>query len=151
MQLQASPELCQRNQELEEIMSITIRFNSNLLSVLRRPSVLLAVTTLWVVGIANVGNAAGYASLPVVKPITPCADLAKTDLSKVADTPGVVKSAVLTDTDKGQFCKGVAQVEPLIVLTLELPAERWTQRYVQNGAGGGAPGPNGYTQAGSCM
>jgi feruloyl esterase len=91
-----------------------------------------------------------YANLTVVKPVVSCADLTKADLSKVADTPGVVKSAEVTDTPKGQFCIVIAQFEPMIVVTVNLPVDHWTQRYVMSGGGGGAPGPNGYIQAGTC-
>ena len=92
----------------------------------------------------------GYAGLPVVKPIVSCTDLSKVDLSKVADTSGAVKSAEVADTPKGQFCKVVAEFEPMIEITVNLPVEHWTQRYVMSGGGGGAPGPNGYAQAGTC-
>jgi feruloyl esterase len=127
-----------------------MQVNSGFPGAFGRTSLLLNLAALLFTGLANAAPAAGYTNLPVVKPIKSCADLTGTDLSKVADTPGKVRSAEATNTDKGQFCKVVAEVEPQIVITVFLPAEHWTQRLVMNGAGGGAPGPNGYVQAGSC-
>ena len=106
---------------------------------------------LLIAAVANVSRAADYADLPVIKPIMSCSNLANSDLSKVADTPGVVTSAEVTDTAQGQFCKVTARVDPLILVTVSLPVERWTQRYIQYGGGGGTPGSNGYGQAGTCL
>jgi feruloyl esterase len=111
---------------------------------------LLTVTILFAIGLTNVSRAAGI-TLPAIKPIKSCADLVHTDLGSVAETPGKVTAAEQMATDKGSFCKISAQFEPLILLTIYLPSEHWTQRYIQNGNGGGAPGPNGYGYAGGCM
>src|SRR6516225_5853443 len=125
-----------------------MRINAKLLTAIARASLLLF---LMAAGFVQVGHTApGYTDFAVIKPVTPCADLAKADLSKVADTPGTVKSAELVDTPKGQFCKVVAEFEPMIDVTVNLPVDLWTQRYVMSGGGGGAPGPNGYVQAGTC-
>jgi feruloyl esterase len=114
-------------------------------------SLLLIATVLGTAGLVNVGHAAAtQASLGVIRPITSCPELAKTDLDRIADAPGKVVSAELTDTPKGPFCRIVAQFEPFIVATINLPTQHWTQRFVMSGGGGGAPGPNGYRQAGTC-
>ena len=125
-----------------------MRINAKLLTAIARASLLLF---LMAAGFVQVGHTApGYTDLAVIKPVTPCAELAKADLSKVADSSGTVKSAELVDTPKGQFCKVVAEFEPMIDVTVNLPVDLWTQRYVMSGGGGGAPGPNGYVQAGTC-
>lgn len=134
-----------------ELEQTTKRVNANHLRASRRAMMLVSAAILWATVFAISSHAAGYADLNPVKPVAACADLAKTNLSKVADTPGVVKSAELRDTAKGPFCTVIAQFEPFIIITVNLPSERWTQRYVMNGGGGGAPGPNGYVQAGTCM
>jgi feruloyl esterase len=124
---------------------------STLMRIPRRVSLLFAALIVCAVSFPSAGHAApGYADLPIVKPTAPCADLVKADLSKVADTPGTVKSAELMDTPKGQFCKVIAEFEPMVEVTVNLPVDHWTQRYVMSGGGGGAPGPNGYIQAGNC-
>jgi feruloyl esterase len=99
----------------------------------------------------HAGAAAGFAKLAVVKPILSCADLVTTDLRGVADTAATVRSATLLQTARGQFCRVIAQVEPSIVIAINLPVDHWTQRYIQSGGGGGAPGPDGYGLAGGCM
>jgi hypothetical protein len=77
-----------------------------------------------------------YAGLPVVKPVKSCADLAKARLGTVAGTPASIQSATLTDSAKGPFCKVAGTIEPSIGFEVDLPAEHWTQRYLQPGCGG---------------
>jgi feruloyl esterase len=119
---------------------------------MRLNSSLRGALAIALLAVCSIGaHAAERASLAVVKAVRPCADLARTDLSRVADTPGTVTAAETVDTEQGPFCRVTVKVEPLIILTINLPTERWTQRYIQYGGGGGAPGPNGYDRAGTCQ
>jgi feruloyl esterase len=102
------------------------------------------------VGVSYRSDSNGYAALGVVKPVVGCSNLIKADLSQAADAPWAVKSAQTVDTAQGSFCVVVAEIEPSIVLTISLPVERWTQRYIQNGGGEGEPGSRGYGQGGTC-
>jgi feruloyl esterase len=90
-----------------------VQVHPHVLSALRRASLPITVTALWVAALANVGHAATYANLAVVKPLTACAELTNTDLGAIADTPGVVQSAELMETPKGMYCKVTARPERL--------------------------------------
>ena len=115
-------------------------------------SLLILAAAFSLLGRQNAARTMERADLPVVTPITACADLAKADLSTVADTPGVVTSVRSIDTPKGRYCRVDARIAPLILVTVFLPSEHWTQRYLQYGtAFVGIPGPNGYGYAGGCM
>ena len=92
---------------------------------------LLAITVVT----SNV-SAAEYATLAVVKPVISCDALAKADLNKVADKPVTIQSTELIDTVKGKFCKVLGNIEPTIGFEVDLPAEKWTQRYLMGGCGG---------------
>ena len=128
-----------------------MRDKTTLLSATGRASLLLTLTMLPFAGLMNVARAAGYANLPVVKPIGSCADLAKTDISKVAETPATVKSAEMIDTDKGPFCKVTTEVAPEILVTTYMPAEHWTQRYFQGRGQDNPTSTNGFSEAASCQ
>lgn len=121
------------------------------LSTIWRAGLLLVLTVLLFAGLTNTSQAARYAKLPVVKPINSCADLAKIDISKVADASGAVKSSVMIETEKGPFCKVTSEVAPEILVTAYLPAEHWTQRYYQGRGEDGATGTNGFSMAGTCQ
>lgn len=101
--------------------------------------------------LSSVAHAAGYANLPVVKPVAACTDLAKADLSKAAETPYTIKSAEMIDTDKGPFCKVSVVVQPDIEATTYLPAEHWTQRYFQGRGGDNPNSAGGIADAGGCQ
>jgi feruloyl esterase len=112
----------------------------------------MAVAGLWMAAVTG-GTSWGASpvTLPVVWPVRSCAALAATDLRGIVDTPAAISSARLTQTGKGPFCTVLVRVQPTIVVTIQLPAEHWTQRYIQSGGGSGWPGPAGYPHAGTCL
>lgn len=71
-----------------------------------------------------------------IQPVIGCEDLAKADLSKVADTPAVVSSAKIVTTGKGHYCRVTGHVAPNVGFEVDLPAEHWAQRFLQVGCGG---------------
>ena len=96
-------------------------------------------------------HGADYLDLPVVKPVMTCDQLAGANLSKAAGAAVTVKSSAVTDTPKGQFCRVIGNVEPSILFEVDLPTDRWTQRFEMNpsnassiaNAGACAPALNG--------
>lgn len=86
-------------------------------------------------GFVSSAQAAGSKSLPVVKPVMSCEQLAQADLSKINDAKITVKTAAVLDTPKGPYCRITAAVEPGINFRADLPIERWTQRFLLNAQG----------------
>jgi len=113
---------------------------------------LVRLTFLFVLALmGGVAHAQG-ASLDVVKPVTACDQLAKEDLSQFVGAPVKIDSAKLVETPKGQFCKIAGKIDPEIGFEVDLPAEHWTQRFLESGCGAfcGDIHTN-IGQAGSCM
>ena len=103
-------------------------------------------------GFASRANAADYQNLPVVKPILSCNQLAKTELSQAAGATVTIKSATVTDTPKGHFCKITRNIDPTIGFEVDLPMDHWTQRYAQGGCGAYCGDVHvGLNHTGSCM
>jgi len=100
---------------------------------------------------ALTAHAADHAALPVVKPVVACASLARADLGKATDAPVTITAATEVDTPQGTFCKVEGRVAPSIGFEVDLPVQRWTQRYLQGGCGGMCGMTRvGVTNAGSC-
>jgi feruloyl esterase len=103
-------------------------------------------------GFASSARAADYQNLPVVKPVVSCDQLAKMDLSTVAGATVTIKTATVTDTPKGQFCKITGTIDPAIGFEVDLPVEHWTQRYAQAGCGAYCGNINiNISQASACL
>jgi feruloyl esterase len=96
-------------------------------------------------------QAASYLDLPAVKPVMTCEQLAKADIARATSTPAAITSTTVFDTPKGPYCRVLGTVAPQTSFEVDLPIERWTQRFVQNAlnripignAGGCAPALNG--------
>jgi feruloyl esterase len=73
-----------------------------------------------------------HLNLPVIKPVLTCDALAKIDLSKAVGTPVTVQSTSIADTPAGQFCKVMGHIDPAIVFEVDLPLDRWTQRFEES-------------------
>lgn len=95
----------------------------------------LGASFLLATGFAAQAHAAEYQNLPVVKPVMTCDQFAQTDLSRITDVKVTIKTAVILDTPKGQYCRITANVEPSIGFRADLPIEHWTQRFVLNAQG----------------
>lgn len=80
--------------------------------------------------------AADGATLPVVKPLLACEQLAKHSFSAAADAAVTVSSATLITTEQGPFCKVTGTIAPAIGFEVNLPTERWSSRFLQLGCGG---------------
>jgi feruloyl esterase len=117
----------------------------------RRSKNFFGLCVLLLTSLAVPTKAADYLDLPVIKPVMACDQLAGADLSKAADAAVVVKLAAVTDTPKGQFCRVTGNIEPSILFEVDLPIDRWTQRFEMNpsnassiaNAGACAPALNG--------
>ena len=94
------------------------------------------MTSLATASVVSNAAAAGYANLATVKPVIGFDDLEKTDLSRVVDKPATIQSTELITTPKGKFCKVLGNIEPTIGFEVDLPAEKWTQRFLMGGCGG---------------
>ncbi len=89
-----------------------------------------------VLGCCSVGVSAWAASLPKVAPRLSCEQLAQQDFSSVLGEQVTINAAAPMATDKGSFCKVSATIAPSIGVEVALPAEHWTQRFLQVGCGG---------------
>ena len=107
---------------------------------------LLGAGILLISGFAARAHATDYQSLPVVKPVMTCDQLANADVSKAVGAKVTVKSAKILDTAKGPYCRVLGDVEPSISFIVDLPTEHWTQRFLQ-----GAQQNERIERAGSCM
>lgn len=97
----------------------------------------LAFSVLFAGLILLVGPSAAKAeTLPTIKPVISCEDLAKADLSKATDSSVVVQSATVLETPKGNYCKVRGTIKPAVSFEVDLPIEHWTQRYLEAGCGG---------------
>lgn len=77
--------------------------------------------------------------LAVVRPVTSCDALAALRFDGVTDAPTMVTSAKVEQTEKGAYCRVEGTVAPAIDFTVELPMERWTQRFLENAMGRQTP------------
>jgi hypothetical protein len=79
----------------------------------------------------------GLADLAAKAPVMSCPDLAKADLTGVADKPIHITSATeIKDAGPAPYCKVLGYVEPEVKFEVRLPLSGWTQRYLQTGCGG---------------
>jgi hypothetical protein len=76
------------------------------------------------------------AALPITTPVISCEQLAKIDFIKTASVPMHITAARITSTPKGSFCQVTGSIAPRIGFEVYLPAEHWTQRFLQTGCGG---------------
>jgi hypothetical protein len=93
------------------------------------------------------------APLPAVAPRLQCADLAREDFTRVPDaTTSILGAAVVTPDQGNPYCQVRGYVAPQVQFELRLPAQGWTQRYLQLGCGGycGSIGFN-YDAADGCL
>jgi len=112
----------------------------------------LGAGLLLLAGFASSARAADYQSLPVVKPVVSCDQLAKAELRQAVGASVTIKSATELDTEKGKYCKVSGTIAPAVGFEIDLPMEHWTQRYLEGGCGGmcGSVRAN-IANAGSCM
>ncbi|WP_206239938.1 tannase/feruloyl esterase family alpha/beta hydrolase [Novosphingobium terrae] len=104
-------------------------------------------------GVAGVAMAVGLAGLPgqaqaatadrldlaPVKPVVSCESLSALRFDGVTDAPTTVTASRVEQTEKGAYCKVEGTVAPTIAFTVELPMERWTQRFLENAMGRQTP------------
>jgi hypothetical protein len=74
-------------------------------------------------------------SLAITPPVISCDQLATIDFTKTA-VPMLISAARMTMTPKGNFCQVTGTIAPRIGFEVYLPAEHWTQRFLQTGCGG---------------
>lgn len=98
----------------------------------------LGMAWLMVAGFAASGaaKAANFLSLPVVKPVISCDQMAKADVTSAVDGTVTITSTKILNTTKGQFCVVNGNIAPSIGFRIDLPIDHWTQRYFQGGCGG---------------
>lgn len=82
---------------------------------------------------------AGRLDLAVVKPVASCDALSALRFEGVTDAPTTITSARIEQTGKGAYCRVEGTVAPAIGFTVELPMERWTQRFLENAMGRQTP------------
>lgn len=82
---------------------------------------------------------AGRADLAVVRPVASCDALAALRFEGVTDAPTHVTTTRVEQTEKGAYCRVEGTVAPAIGFTVELPMERWTQRFLENAMGRQTP------------
>jgi len=88
------------------------------------------------VGSATRVRAEDSLRLPMIKPVVSCERLVTASLEQAVGTAVVIKSASELDTAEGKFCKVIGTIAPAITMEVDLPLERWTQRYLEVGCGG---------------
>ncbi|OUM07926.1 tannase [Pseudomonas syringae] len=82
------------------------------------------------------GSADAVARLPVIKPVTACAELAKVALDDIGGQGSSVLSASESTREGVAVCAVEGRLAPEIGFKLELPVSTWAQRYLQVGCGG---------------
>ena len=102
-----------------------IRFSKNLT---------LLFFLLMIGAMAKAQGATG-AQLSVVKPVMGCEQMASADLSAAVGAPVKIDSAKLVETPKGSYCKIAGKIAPEVGFEVDLPAEHWTQRFLESGCG----------------
>ncbi len=125
----------------------------NLSTLWLRPfaALMLALACMAAPGASVPAHAADHLALPVVKPVAACEDLVHADLRQAADAPVTITAAAKVDTPRGAFCKVEGSIAPSIGFEVDLPVDRWTQRYLQGGCGGMCGMTRvGITNAGRC-
>lgn len=86
--------------------------------------------------VAVTASNASAAELPAVQPVVSCEQLGAMAFSNAVGEKVTLHSATLTKTEKGNFCQISATIAPSIGVEIALPAEQWTQRFLQVGCGG---------------
>jgi feruloyl esterase len=112
---------------------------------LTRSAILYGASLLLLGGITTPSRATDYLDLPTVKPVITCDQLATTDLSGVVGASTTIKSAVVTDTPHGQFCKVIGNIQTSTIFEVDLPTDHWTQRFEMNPSNS-----NSIANAGAC-
>jgi hypothetical protein len=84
----------------------------------------------------SVGSSAHYAALKVVEPVQACADLMNLDLSQIGGVGSKITAAEKTSGKNGAVCAVTGVLAPTIQFSVQLPLQRWTQRYLQIGCSG---------------
>lgn len=96
----------------------------------------MLVLCLWLGSLLGAGQSALASELNGVKPVMACEQLLQQDFTSAADANVTLRSAHLFKTEQGTFCQVSGQIAPAIGFELNLPVERWTQRFLQEGCGG---------------
>jgi Tannase and feruloyl esterase len=79
------------------------------------------------------------ANLPVVTPVTTCADLLQLDFTGLEDAPTKLDSAVVVEASASnptEQCVVTGYVAPKVKFTVRMLTQNWTQRLVMVGCGG---------------
>ncbi|MDE1140081.1 tannase/feruloyl esterase family alpha/beta hydrolase [Paraburkholderia tropica] len=109
------------------------------LTLLSRRAAAFAVALLLLAGLALLRAAPAFAdpgtTLAVVAPVQSCEALAQTKLD-VAVGAAVAIETKRVNTAQGEFCEVSGTIAPSIGFKLDLPTQKWTQRYLQAGCGG---------------
>jgi Tannase and feruloyl esterase len=103
-----------------------------------------AISALWrpiifAVGLMLLGSGVGNAeTLPVVKAVTGCADLAKIDFAGVEGAPARIDAAteVGAEAGKAAYCKVTGYIASNVRFEVRLPLDAWTERFLMVGCGG---------------
>jgi Tannase and feruloyl esterase len=76
-----------------------------------------------------------HPSLPIVRPVQACSDLASVDLGAIAGSGSRVTSAIEISAHGIPTCAVEGVLHPTIGFKVILPTQSWTQRYLQVGCG----------------
>src|SRR4249919_3264448 len=88
---------------------------------------------LLILGIMFLGSGfASAAPLPVVKPVSSCADLAKLDFTGLDGAPARIDAAseVGAAAGKAAYCKVTGYIASDVRFEVRLPLDGWTQRFL---------------------
>ncbi|WP_321814878.1 MULTISPECIES: tannase/feruloyl esterase family alpha/beta hydrolase [unclassified Paraburkholderia] len=106
---------------------------------LTRRTIALALALCALAALALLRAAPAFAdpgvTLPVVAPVQSCEALAQTKLDAAVGAPVSIETRRVS-TAQDEFCEVSGTIEPAIGFKLDLPASKWTQRYLQAGCGG---------------
>src|SRR5579863_9991080 len=83
----------------------------------------------------------GYQSLAVVKPAMTCDQLTQASIQTPDGAKVTIKTAVIRQTEKGDYCTITGSTGSGYSFTASLPTDHWTQRFIMGGFG----------QASGCM
>ena len=108
---------------------MTLRFS-------RTPLVMVVLVLSICIGLSITEQSQAKSTLPVVKPIVACANLANEDITAIGGEGSKITKAVETTSDGIPVCSVEGILAPTIGFEALLPLQTWTQRYLQVGCGG---------------
>lgn len=98
----------------------------------------LAVFGLWIAFASNshAVSAEGQVTLPMLKPVMQCSEVARLSLGEAVGADTRLLSAVERTESGHVVCEVKGEISPHVTFLARMPVNGWSQRYLQTGCGG---------------